>query len=338
MTTMSRFSFQFRPAWAGPETPAGPGAGTGSTPPASGAGGTPSSPVGSAAPSSEPRPGSAQPPVSTPSEGGLRDDNELASDSFDSDSFFGSVDGDQDVLPAPSPVAAAPTSAVPVAVAPLVPEAPPQAPQVPGQTPPAPPAAGPTPDSRLSVGDPRALADALVAQRDEALAHLANTTFKLAPEEIEALETNAVGEIPKLMARAVYQAQVNMLHSMANIVPAMLQQFVGVTRAQNAAQGEFYKRWPQIAHAQHGEMVDRFARSYRAANPTMSRAQMIEDVGAMVMQAAKIAPGAPGSPMAPVGGKGPQPSPFVPASAGVVTHAAPAEEAFSWMSPNRSDE
>jgi hypothetical protein len=255
----NRFSFNMVPAWAPPDAAAGPAASTGS-PSAPGAGGGGSGPQPTSPSSSSSTAPDRSPPASTPAEGRMRDSDEgLATDSFDSNSFFG-FDG-EGVAPPPSPAAVA----APAAPAQTPPEVVPPAPAAPQQTQPQEvPAQSPVPapgsqTPQLSLGNPNAIADALVSQQTEALKHIAETTFRLSPEEVAALEENAVAEIPKLLAKATYHAQVNALRSMANILPAMMQQFMSVTRAQSGAQREFFSKFPSVQGSR--TRCDYYARS-----------------------------------------------------------------------------
>jgi hypothetical protein len=333
----NRFSFNMVPAWAPPDAAAGPAASTGgSSAPGAGGGGSGSQPT-SPSSSSSATP-DRTPPASTPAEGGMRDSDEgLATDAFDSNSFFG-FDG-EGVAPPPSPPAVAAPTAPVVQEPPVVPQAP-EAPQQAQPQAQVPSAQVPAPGSQtpqLSLGNPNAIADALVSQQTEALKHIAETTFKLSPEEVAALEENAVAEIPKLLAKATYHAQVNALRSMANILPAMMQQFMSVTRAQSGAQREFFSKFPQFKEADHGPTIMRVAQTYRAANPQASRAQMFEDVAHIVGGMLKIPmTGAPTA-SASVGsnGRSPPASPFVPAVAGVVNNAPAPEDPFGWMTKDQ---
>src|SRR4051812_40076140 len=107
----NRFSFNMAPAWAPPDAAAGPAASTGgSSAPGAGGGGSgpqPTSPSSSLSETTKP-----SPPASTPAEGGMRDSDEgLATDSFDSNAFFG-FDGEGVAPPPSSPAVAAPTAPV----------------------------------------------------------------------------------------------------------------------------------------------------------------------------------------------------------------------------------
>lgn len=243
---------------------------------------------------------------------------------------------------------AAPVVAPPV-VAPVVPkgpvaETPPVAAEAPKQVdqqqaPAAPQVATATPSPQgesppPSPADPASMARLLVTNEQAAIDYMAANEFALSAAEIEALETDAVGMIPKLLARAVVRSQAMTLQHLARSVPAMFQQFLTTMKATSEGEGAFYARWPSLKSPTHGELIKRVAQTYRIANPTVPREQMIEEVGAMVMQLAKLPQ--PQVAATSNGSRPPQPSPFVPAGAGSVTAPQPVEEgSWSILDPTR---
>lgn len=198
-------------------------------------------------------------------------------------------------------------------------------PQAPAQSTPAPAAPASTeatsaPQAQLDPYDPGALATALQQNEAAAIQHIADTMFKLSPEEIEALETDTVGTVPKLLAKALVMSQRNTLNTIARLLPTMMQRQTAVTAKHSENEGKFYAAWPQIEKAKHGDLVNRLGAQYRQMNPNASLDQMIAELGPYIMMVAKIDPNArPGtqtaqpSPMAPTGYRPPQPAPFVPA-------------------------
>jgi len=201
-------------------------------------------------------------------------------------------------------------------------------PEVPA-TPPGPQAATPgqQPESpRLDAADPYSLVQHLEANEQVVTDHVADTLFRLTPEEVEALETNAVAAVPKLFAKAFVTTQKNMLTQLGRLIPQMLQRHGEMVRRNATNEGKFYQRWPQLNAETHGQTVRSYAATYRAMHPHVSLEQMIEAIGPMVMMAANVQPGAPAngggpaSPMAPApagpNGRPPQPPPFVPAQGG----------------------
>jgi hypothetical protein len=171
----------------------------------------------------------------------------------------------------------------------------------------------------------------LAANEDAAVQFTADNMFRLSPEEIEALETNIVEAVPRLMAKAFVKSQLNALSQMARIVPAMIQKQTEIVKRNGENESKFYSRWPDIKADAHGPMVRKYAAVYRQMHPNTTLEQMIEDLGPMIMMAARVVPqvssqAAPqvGRP-APANGRGPPPPPFVPAGAGA-TNSSRAQE------------
>lgn len=241
------------------------------------------------------------------------------------------------VAPASPPVSAVPAAPESVVVKPPVAAEAPQ-PVVQPQTPPQTPAAA---ESRPQGGspppspaDPASLARMLVENKQAAIDHLAASTFALTSAEIEALETDAVGTIPKLLSRAVVETQAMTLQHLARSVPLMIQNYLKVSQANSENESAFYSKWPSIKPAEHGELVKRVAQTYRQANPSIPMEQMITDVGTIVMQLAKLQPSAAAHPGN--GSRPPQSSPFVPASGGTAAAPQPVEETpWGILDPSR---
>jgi hypothetical protein len=115
--------------------------------------------------------------------------------------------------------------------------------------------------------------------------------FKLSQEDVEALETDAPAHIPKLLARVYHQAMVNMNSQLSRVIPAMIERREQVTKKNLASRNKFYAAWPDLKPELHSEVVDRYARLYRQTNPSASFDQMVQELGPLVMIAAKVVPG-----------------------------------------------
>jgi hypothetical protein len=138
--------------------------------------------------------------------------------------------------------------------------------------------------------------------------------FSLSKEDAELLETDAVAAIPVLMGRVYSQALQATTNLIKNFVPEMVNSGVAVTNARTAkateALNEFYQAHPHLNHQTHGQLVDKWARSFRAANPSASRSEAIKFVGNAVSAELGVAP-------APAGANGARrPAPFAPARPG----------------------
>lgn len=316
-------------------TPATPTSGGGSEAPAAsspsssaGASPSPASPAGT--PSSQPV--APTPPGAAP---------------IDEGDFFSGLGGDDLEVDdfSPTPAAVVPPTPAAQPVPPTPPASPAQvAPPTPG-TPTAAPAAGPqeagaTPAPTPQIptpAEPDKIASLMQNDSVALIDHLAATTFKLSPEDIEALETDAPAFIPKLLARVFFQSQVNMMQQMSKVIPAMVQRIGKVTESNSKNEGKFYARWPDLKADVHGEIVRRLATTYRQMNPSVSLDQMVEDLGPIVMMAAKVVPGmhaasTNGAAGAPASARpNPPPSPFKPAVGGAAIPPQPGAEENPWM-------
>lgn len=279
---------------------------------------SPASPGSSSA--STPPSGVAAPSAASPSaEGGV--------DVLDFSAIFGES-GEPAVIPPtvatpPTPQAVdplkPPVSAEPPKPAAVVPpQAGPAVVATPGQTPTASEAAAQAAVPQLDPSDPLSIAAHLTQHKDAAIAHIAAKLFKLSPEDIEALEADTVGTVPRLLARTFVELQTTMLTQMSRLVPAIIQRQTELTRRNGEAMNEFFKRWPALNQAAHGDLVTRYAIGYRQMHPQDTKEQMFENLGPLIMMAARVVPGAvqvSGSPAAP-GSRPHQASPFVPAGSG----------------------
>lgn len=270
----------------------------------------PAEPAGGGSPPPTPSPAPASTPSATPAPGATPVPAAPEPNMWDN---LGSAD-DLDFLaipPTPAPPTPTPPAPTPPAPTPPVPPQPgaPVAqqptPAPTSQEPPAPPAA------QLSASDPAGIAEAIEANRDAVLAHLAQTKFAFSEDDIKDLETDVVATMPKLLARVFMEAQMSMQKFLAQSVPGMVKQYQTVSTANNAAEQKFFATHKSldIGNAQHRQTVVRLATLYRQANPTMPLEQLIQEVGPVAMAALQVnAPAA--SPTAPPRGGMP---PFRPA-------------------------
>lgn len=332
-----------------PEGAAGGGtepAGGGS---ASGSGATPTTPASApstpspAAPSSPSGDASATP--ATPAS-----PQPLPEDPF---SGFGAEESDDDESPT---AAAAPEEPAAEATPPQPSAAPapaqPQAPQAPQQAQPGPQEAGATPPQPQlpTPAEPARMATSILENLDAMAEHLAQTPeFKLSEADIEAINNDVTVAIPKLMARTFLRAQAGALSQMERVVPALVERFMTVSKARDAAKSKFYDRWKDtgIDRTKHDEIVDRLAKTYRKENPQATLEQVVEDLGPLVMMVAKIVPPAPGAaprqngqagtPM--VAGRRPPSPPFQPAVGGPASPpSAQAPDPWSGYGAESTDE
>jgi hypothetical protein len=88
---------------------------------------------------------------------------------------------------------------------------------------------------------------------------------------------------------------------------------------QRAAEGEFFKQFPQLDRTKHWNDIVQFAGLFNKQNPAVTQADLLAMVGAAVLAKNKIAYGAPvngGQPGGPSPPRKPSTPPFVPAQAG----------------------
>lgn len=342
----SRWLFSADGAAGGGAAPSG--ASGGSSPAPSGPGSSSSTPATPSTPSATPSAPSPSPagggPLKTPPKN-VASTTKEALDEPDYDVFFGgsprapTPDGRP---PSPVEVLTAPPGSQPPAAPQSVVEAvvPPQVPVEPQPTAPVatPPVAGQetAPQApqqpQLDHGDPMVLASEMRRLEPEMMQHVAQNVFALSPEEVEKInQGDPASIVPTLMARAFIKSQQNTLELMGRLLPQMLQKHAEQTRRHSANEEKFYSRWKQIDKSKHGDLVMKYAGVYRQMHPQASLEQMVEDLGPMIMMAARIVPGA----TPPNGNNGaavvpPTPAPgFVPALGGPAG-VATAVEANPW--------
>jgi len=193
--------------------------------------------------------------------------------------------------------------------------------QTPGQqeTPPAQPAVG---APQYDPADPASLARALRENESVAVQHIAESVFRLSPEELGALETDVSATVPKLLAKVMVKSQQQMFTLLSQFVPQMIRQHDAVTKRQTGYEDVFYKAWPQLDRVKHGDLVQKYGAMYRRTNPDAPTEKMIQELGLMVSALAGAVAAAPkGTPAKPNGAAPPQPS-FVPAQPGSVGHSS----------------
>lgn len=189
----------------------------------------------------------------------------------------------------------------------------------------------------LSPSDPDALARALIQHEAAAIEHLAESAFKFSPEELTALDTDVIGTLPKLMAKVMVKSQQMFMKNLSQIVPAMLDRHATTTAKSKENEDAFFSAWPQLDRTKHSDVVARFARVYRGANPTATREQMMQDVGLMVATHLKLplqaTPNGNGTHVTPSVPAAPrvQPSPWQPAGATPGLGATPTDDPFGYL-------
>jgi hypothetical protein len=250
------------------------------------------------------------------------------------DAFEGMEDSDFDLVEVPQEEAAqvGETGAPPPAAKPPV------APQAPATAAPAAPQQPQAPQGAPAQNVPQAprspLDQAIEGFRTNhnELSKWASTNlFALTKEESEMLETDAVGAIPLLMGKVYSQALQATTNLIKNFVPNMISEGVATTTARSAkaqeALNEFYSTNPHLNPQQHGAAVDKWARAFRAANPSASRAEAIKFVGNAVSAELGVSPGTAGN-----GARPARAAPFAPARPGTrVQQPSPGHDPYEGM-------
>lgn len=195
-----------------------------------------------------------------------------------------------EIPPTPAPPVAAPV-VPPVATPPAAPAAQPQV--VAPETVPAQPAPqGEAPAVPLSASDPAGIANAIDANRDAVLAHLATSKFALSEAELTELETDVSVAIPKLLSKVFMESQISMQKFLAQAVPGMVRNYQTVTTANSKAEDQFFEAHKALGldktNAQHRQVASRIASIYRQSNPNIPLGQLIQEVGPMVAMALKV--------------------------------------------------
>jgi hypothetical protein len=261
--------------------------------------------------------------------------------------FLNEIFGDTSTSPppaAPTPVQAPQVEAAPAQVAPVPPPQPVAAPApAPAQSPAAqaqpgqtqPPAQGAS--ESFDPADPVSLARGLVQNYDAAIQHLASTAFALSPQDMEALETDVAGTVPKLLARVAVYMQAQVLTQMGRIIPQMIQRQGEVTSTHSRNVDSFYTAWPSIDRTKHDGAVREIASRFRQLNPDMPTDKMIETIGPYVLMSLGLPlvpmakPGAAQRSAAPRPTNG-QVQHFQPAAPGAVTvQQQPVDDQFGYM-------
>lgn len=132
-----------------------------------------------------------------------------------------------------------------------------------------------------------ALAD-LTKNEAQYVEHLAQTSFKLSPEMVEALTNgDGVSQIPKIVATAYVRAVNASVAAIQKLVPAMIeretQRLDSVRTQREADEKDFFGKFPALDKAKHWKDVQQMAHSLYQLNPSISRDDLIAMTGAAVM-------------------------------------------------------
>ena len=161
----------------------------------------------------------------------------------------------------------------------------------------------------------------------------------MTPQELEALETNVGGEVPRLLAKAAVYMQTQVLTQMGRIIPMMMQRHSEVQARHSKNVNSFYEAWPSIDKTKHDQKVREIASTFRQLNPGVPTDKMIETIGPFILMqlglplvqmtraGQSVVPA-----QQPSRPNGSQPTHFVPAAPGaVMVHQSPVDDPFAYM-------
>lgn len=238
----------------------------------------------------------------TPEEAHDPDADAFVLDAFSETPEFQEGDAPQaQPTPAPSTQPSPPAQQQPVAQAQQQPTAQPQpapqqaqpaAPPAPAtQEQPAPAQQAPQqqPPAAAAVVDPqdsfKQLADAVEGARAQYEQALATSVYQLKTEDADTLMTDPAKAVPQLLARAHVNIVQNVLRTVGQHMPHLVGGLLEARARHMEQENEFYTRWPQLNRQTDEMTVRQLAAAYRTANPTATKDQMIQMVGAQAVVA-----------------------------------------------------
>jgi hypothetical protein len=123
---------------------------------------------------------------------------------------------------------------------------------------------------------------------------LADQVYKLSEEEMVELDTQPQVAVPKLLARAHINIAQNVLGTVAQQLPALVQGIQQANVQHKQMEDQFFGQFPQLDPVKDRAVVLECAKVYRAANPSADFATMAKFVGtqALIMTGKYQAPAA----------------------------------------------
>lgn len=145
-----------------------------------------------------------------------------------------------------------------------------------------PQAQAPAPGPVEPDNSPQGLVQQLEQHRGAVIGALAAERFKLSPEEVSAIDTDAVGAIPHVMARVYYEAMQSTLLHIQNMVPQVVMNMIKAQKQSDDVENAFYGQFNTLDRMKHHQDVIQFAQLLRAQNPRISQQDLFSMVGAAV--------------------------------------------------------
>lgn len=144
---------------------------------------------------------------------------------------------------------------------------------------------------------------------------LATHHYRMDEKQVAELNENPAAYIPKAMARVYMDAVSAAFQQFTNYLPRMVNSVLQQRETMNTTEKTFFDRWPDLVN--HRDTVIRLGQSYRAANPSASMEDFINEVGAQATVALRLSPAngnANGNGNAPAGKPADNRKPFKPAT------------------------
>jgi len=170
-----------------------------------------------------------------------------------------------------------------------------------------------------------AISRAIEAGREQLVEAVAQKVYQVTPEELEALNVEPEKVIPKLLARVHVNTVQGVVQHIAAQMPGMVQGLLQIQAESARHEDNFFKAWPQLDKAKHGEQILKAGQVWRQLNPNGSVEEFIKSVGAQVVLMNNLHVQQP-QVQQQVVPQQVQQAPFVPAGAGKTSQpVAPAE-------------
>lgn len=144
------------------------------------------------------------------------------------------------------------------------------------------PEATPQPTAQKGPLTSEQIQEAYKAYEGEFLPKL-EKAYALTEEQAEALTENLQTELPKLMARVHYNAQMSAYTGVMTQIPVIVEQMMEQSRSIQAAEDRFFGRWPSLKKPEYQSQIMTTLQAYRNANPKATPEDVIEKAGVMAM-------------------------------------------------------
>jgi len=130
------------------------------------------------------------------------------------------------------------------------------------------------------------------AEQVQALRQQATETFEqefqMSEEQVEEFRDNPNAVLPKLLAKAAMSTFDSLIQGVQKQLHTVVAEVIDLRQRSSEGEQAFYTVWPQLKDAKYRNTVNRIADTYRAANPTATREQIIREVGAQSWIACKL--------------------------------------------------